>query len=313
MTSAKFFIFSDACPTDWLIDGHDEQWHTIANWVFQSDPALQPLVDQGLSHEKVLPQDELYVQFVDALKARLGSTRLKKWKTNETHRAAFGRAFCDLLSERRLLVTACSFQEKTLRGSVQALLNSYNRRIGGIEGRGIGFETFTDHKGRLQMKHSFVNFYGYHEIQAPLNQMLVLLFMSWFVADQYSFYSRDIVRDANSGFDKVALTVVSDKLSGDDDQRRKSEMNLRNLIDPESEGVPITLTRSAESDSFFGDLFVDNLAGFLNAAISNPRSDYGDFAREAATTGGWTGWHQLVESTSELASVSAMSRLSKIE
>jgi hypothetical protein len=110
------------------------------------------------------------------------------------------------------------------------------------------------------MKHSFINFHRYHEIAAPENQMLVLLFMAWFVAHQYGFYFRDIVSSGRYGFEGLHMTVVSDKLSGDDDSRRKSGANLRHPVDPQGDNVPLTLTRSRASDTFSGDLFVDNLA-----------------------------------------------------
>jgi len=206
-------------------------------------------------------------------------------------------------------VSACSFQEKTLRDSKPALLNSYNRMLGGIEGRRIGFEEFIDGKGRRQMKHSFVNFHGYHEIQAPVNQMLVLLLMSWFVADQFAFFSKDIVRSGQHGFNGLGVTVVSDKLSGDNDFQRKSERNLRHLLDPEHEDVPIVLTRSPTSDTFSGDLLVDNLAGWLTKAMTDPAGDYAAFARNLMSTGVWRGWHQLLPSTTELKAAPAEARL----
>ena len=312
MPLAHLYIFSDACPTDWLIDGHDDEWHTIVNWVFQSDPALQPLIDQGATHDAVLRLDGEYTRLIDALRAELKSPTLKKWRTGAKHKQAFTRAIAAIIPNNMPLVSACSFQEKTLRRSSQALLNSYNRRIGGVEGRGIAFEEFIDDKGRRQMKHSFVNFHGYHEIQAPTNQMLVLLLMSWFIGDQYNFYATNLIRDPNNGFSKVGLTVVSDRLSGDDDARRGSEMNLRSLIDPEHENIPFKLTRSATSDTVLGDLFVDNLAGFLNAAISEPLSDCGRLAQSVSATGVWTGSHQLVESDTELTAVPALARLSNL-
>jgi hypothetical protein len=91
---------------------------------------------------------------------------------------------------------------------------------------------------------------GYHEITGLENQLLVLLFMAWFVADQLVFYSRDIVEGSRHGFDRLAVTVVSDKLSGDDDSRPHNEQTLRRLVDPEDESVPIILTRSPKSDVF---------------------------------------------------------------
>jgi hypothetical protein len=309
MPTAHLYIFSDACPTDWLTDGHDKEWHTIVNLVFQSDPALHPLVDRGESHQVVLGQDAKYLQLVRKLQSQLPSSQLRKWKAGPRYRRSFCNAFAAIVQKHRPIVSACSFQEETLRASRLALMNSYNRRIGGIEGRGIGFEEFMDGKGRPQMKHSFVNFYGYHEIQAPVSQMLVLLLMSWFVADQYVFFCNHIVRNGRYGFDNLKVTVVSDKLSGDDDFRRRSELNLRNLIDPHHECVPVVLTRSPVSDTFSGDLFVDNLAGWLNAAMTDPAGDYATFARNLMDTDVWTGWHHLVPSTTELRAAPAKARL----
>ena len=327
MANAHLFLFSDACPDDWLHDGEEDRWHTIVTFVHQSDPKLQPLVEQKQGHEEVLSQDGLYTTLVSRIEAELpfgslwklgkgcngqgrpGRTKLAK----ERYQAAFRSAFATAQREFKPIISACSFQEKTLRVSKGALLQSYNRRLGGIEGCGVGFEEFTDGKGRLQMKHSFVNgnpaspACGFHEIQAPANQMLVLLLMSWFVADQFVFYFNDIVRSGRYGFDGLRFTVVSDKLSGD--FRCKNEQNLRNLIDPEGESVPLVLTRSALSDTFSGDLLVDNLAGWLTSAMADPTGEDAKYARSLIQTGVWTGWHQLLPSGSKLESTPAVSRV----
>lgn len=271
------------------MDGNDEQWHTIVNVVFWPDPSLQPLIDQGRNHEEVLGQDTSYTNLISKISAQLRSGRLRKWKTSSAYQASFCRTFASIQVGCEMLVAACSFQEKTLRASKRALLQAYNDHIGGIEGRGIGFAEFTDAKGRLQVKHCFLNFHGYHEIQASENKMLVLLLMSWFIADQFRFYFNDIVRRGRRGCDGLALTVVSDKLSGDTTLRTESEQNLRNLIDPEGAHTPVVLTRSATSDTFSGDLVVDNLAGWLNSAISNPAGKHAEFARSLVPTGVWTG------------------------
>ena len=54
------YLFSDACPTDWLSDGRDDTWHTIANFTFQSDPTKQSLVEAGSPHFEILASDQLY-------------------------------------------------------------------------------------------------------------------------------------------------------------------------------------------------------------------------------------------------------------
>jgi hypothetical protein len=309
MADAHLYFSSDACPSDWLVAGQDDTWHTIVNFVFQSDPSLQSQVESGHSHIDGLSLDRLFNDLVTTLQAKLPSRQLRKWSTGPSYRTRFCQAFKAIQPEYKPIVSACSFQEKTLRASKVALIHSYNEHIGGIEGRGIGFEEFTDGKGRLQMKHSFLNFHGYHEIQAPESQMLVLLLMSWFIADQYVFYRKDIVTSKRYEFNRLGITIVSDKLSGDDDFRRKSELNLRNLIDPDGQGVPIVLTRSPQSDTYQGDLLADNLAGFLNAAISDPGGEFAQHAIVIAPSGVWTGWYVLLSSQDKLQSVPALSCL----
>jgi hypothetical protein len=56
-------------------------------------------------------------------------------------------------------------------------------------------------------------------------------------------------------------------------------------------------------------LDADNLAGWLNAAVSDPAGNFGEAAREIARTGVWTGWHVLKDSSTELESMPAISRL----
>lgn len=313
MPTAHLYVFCDACPTDWLSDGQDETWHTIVNFVFQSSPDLQERLESGALHTDLLALDSTYTHFVRTLESGLPSSQLKKWKTGPGYRSRFSRAFGQVVGSNKPLVSACSFQEKTLRSSKDALLASYNRHIGGIEGRGIGFEEWLDDRGRLRMKHSFVDMHGYHEIQGLESQILVLLLMSWFAADQYIFYRKDILSGRRYGFDRLAMTVVSDTLSGDDHSQRFNEQNLRRLIDPDSADVPIVLTRSPESDSFSGDLIADNLAGWLNGAVSDPASSFGDAVRAVADAGVWTGWHVLKQSSTKLESTPAMARLQSLD
>ncbi|MEZ0297671.1 MAG: hypothetical protein ACAI35_14575 [Candidatus Methylacidiphilales bacterium] len=315
------YFFSDGCPTDWLQDGKDDQWHTIVNMLIQSDPQLQPMVDQGNDHVAVLDQDTRYQSMVKELQKELSTGKLGKWRPKhirkrndkERYRESFCKAFTAIVPKYRPLVSACSFQEKVLRDSKQALLNDYNQHIGGVEGRGIGFGEYIDSKNRRCMKHSYVNFYGYHEIDTLENKALVLLLMAFFVADQYVFHSKKIRETKPRGIEGLRFTVVSDTLSGDDQDKRFSEENLRKLIDPDPYPFPenapiITLTRSPASDTFSGDLIVDNLAGWLNSAMMDPTGKYAQYARNLASKGVWAGWHHLLPSTTKLVSEPAINR-----
>lgn len=199
MTKAHIYLFSDACPSDWLVLGSDDVWHTIVNFVFQSDPNLHPLIKEGCSHEEVLPKDEIYNRFIAAIQSKLRHKKLQKWKTGGDYKKRFCNAFAAAIPEFKPIISACSYQEKTLRDSKTALLNSYNNLLGGVEGRGIGFAETLDNKGRNQMTHSYMNVNGLQKIHALENKMLVLLMMSWFVADQYVFFSIRLFVVDNTG------------------------------------------------------------------------------------------------------------------
>jgi hypothetical protein len=123
LAAAHLYVFSDASPSDWLADGHEEDWHTIVNFVFQSDPTLLPAIESGRSHEEVLPQDSLYSRFVNSLESQLPSNTLKKWSGSRgSYQKQFCNAFTASLLESKPMISACSFQEKTLRNSKNTLL-----------------------------------------------------------------------------------------------------------------------------------------------------------------------------------------------
>ncbi|WP_180128151.1 hypothetical protein [Rhodoferax sp. BLA1] len=305
MPAAHIYIFSDASPTDWLSVGSEGEWHTIANLVVQTDPQLFTNGFGEVTHEAALPADPKYLALIDCIKQNLPSGQLRKWSTGPGYKARFCRAVTLLPAGLQPVISGLSFQERALRQSEAAVLQAYNQLIGGVEGRGIGFSDYLDGRGRRCLRHSFINCFGHHEISGPDTQLLVLLLTAWRIADQYSFYYREIVQSGRFGFDDLLCTVVSDKLSGDDDVRTKAETTLRNLVDPDRETTPIRITRSTKSDDFSGDLLVDNIAGWLNTAIREPSGDI------AATTRGLTGkkqlagWHYLVPSGKDLRLASA--------
>ena len=305
MPAAHMYIFSDACPTDWLTPGEEHQWHTIVNFSVQTNPALFAAGPSDISHETALTRDPDYQELLATLTSQLPYRSLKKWNTRGGYKARFARALASFGQERSPIINALSFREGDLRSSERAVLAAYNSRIGGVEGRGISFAEYTDKRGRRCLRHKFLNFHGLHTLEGPDSQLLVLLLMAWRIADQYAFYYREIVQSGRYGFSDLIVTVVSDRLSGDDEIKRKSEQLLQNLIDPEAERSPIRLTRSKQSDTFSGDLFVDNCAGLLNAAISDPTSEAALAARQASRLLD-RGWHALSPDLAEIHLRSAL-------
>jgi len=305
MSHAHIFLFSDASGGDWLAEGHGDRWHTIANFLFQSDPELQSFIEESQSHEDILMRDRLYIQFLEALKAQLPAGILQKWSSGPDYKNAFCNAFATIAPKFEIIISACSFQEKILRASKNGLLKSYNQLIGGVEGRGIGFANTTSRKKNPPIKHSYVNHHGFHEIESTEDELLPLLLMTWFIADQYIFHYKNIVLSGKSDFKDLAITVVSDNLSSDG----SSEQRLRDLIDPEGNGIPIVIKKSTNSDTFSGDLLVDNVAGWLNHSLIYPDKEYAKVAKDLAPTGILDGWHELLSNDSQISSQPAVRRL----
>lgn len=300
MRMAHLYLFVDGCPSDWLTHGHEETWHTIVCVGFQSDPSLEALIANGADHNLALLADGAFEDLLSKLTTRSGRLQLSKWKKSEAYQRRFIDAFLMMAktTQWRPSVNAYSFQEKTLRAAKPALLAEYNATRPDHD---IGFVEFDDRKGRRVMKHEFVNFGGYHVLERLENQLLVLLLMAWAIADQYRFHRRAILDQPHLGFGHVALTVVSDTLSGDSDLTRDSEQVLKWLLDTDADTpatqTPITVTHSPRSDTHPGDLLADNLAGWLNAALQDPNGEYGRLFLESSALDHFVSWHEVLAST----------------
>jgi hypothetical protein len=306
---AHLYLFSEASPSNWLATGNDEAWRTVVNFVFESDRDLPEHIDRGETHIEVLSQDLKYTSFIKDLESHLPNGTLRKWNARGGYKSRLCYAFGMVMSKYKPIVSACSFQEKTLRASKSALIGSYNRSIGAHEGKETGSEKFADTKRRLQRGRSSTSFHGYREVQSSENQMLVLLFMSWFIGRQYRAYHDKIVKGGHHDVGPMGLTIVSDKLSGDDDTRLMHEQNLRKLINSEGKAGKISLTRSTLGVPHSGDLLADNLTGWLNAAISDPKGEFSQKAKAIDYTGVWAGWTVLLNSVDEPKFVPALSYL----
>ncbi len=306
---AHLYLFSEASPSNWLATGNDEAWRTIVNFVFESDLYPQEQIDRSETHMEALSQDSKYAGFIKDLESHLPNGTLRKWNARGGYKSRLCYAFGMVMSEYRPIISACSFQEKTLRASKATLLTTYNGNIGVGVGEGTGPEKIKDSKWRLQKRRSSTSFHGHQELQSSENQMLVLLFMSWFIARQYRSYRDKILKGGHPDVDVTGLTIVSDKLSADDDSRLRHQQNLRKLIDPEGKVVKIALIRSNLGVPHSGDLLADNLTGWLNAAISDPKGEFAQKAKGIDYTGVWGDWSLFLGSVDKPEFVPALSYL----
>lgn len=224
MSTAHFYVFGDGCPTDWLETGRDDRWHTLVYLLFQSDPHLQGRIGPGIHFHEVLENDPAFQDLVLRVQQQFPGNKLKKWKTPGTYKRRFVEAFSLLWNSDLPAINAFSFEERTLRESKEALIRAYNEQ-GRTDGD-IGFGEDHDARSRTVMRHEYVDQRGYHRIERLENQMLVLLFMAWAIADQYRFYRAQMPSNVRH----LSFTVVSDKLSGDDDVKEFSAAQSRNAI-----------------------------------------------------------------------------------
>lgn len=288
-----FYLFADGCPTDWLQAGHDEDWHTIAYFAFQSDPSLDSKRVSGLDHTAILPLDSLFNEILQAFFVQsTGQYCLKKWKSGSggsSYRLNFIKSLSEIDSEKYPQLNAISFQEKELRSYEQQLLEEFNTLFGG---QPIGFEFVTDSRSRPAWRHSYMHWQtGFHVIERPVEQLLVLLLMARIIGDQFSFYRNKILGNKALGFEAFQMTVVSDRLSGDNDLRSYCEYTLRFLLSTDQE--QISLTRSNVSDTFIGDLLVDNVAGLLNECMANPKGELAKQLKKISHLKCLEGWQVL--------------------
>lgn len=301
--TAHMYLFSDGCPTDWLQDGHEETWHTIVNVLVESDPAQIGAVVQDNNYEILLAFDLQYSAMISAISEKLPDQQLRQWKSGGKYKKAFCKSIQQVAEKCNFLISACSFQEKTLRFSQAALLNSVGSRIGGSDGRGAFFSEFVDPKGRLQMQQAFMNFSGYHELCAPKNQMLVMLLTAWFAHNQYDFHKKSFSEFSTGN---LLFTFIADTFSGDDDSNPKSLTILRNLVDPDGNNPNVRVVSTALSKEFSGAILVNNFAGLLDEAISNPLGEFAEQLIQLESTGIWSGWNLMLPSCTTLNATPAI-------
>jgi hypothetical protein len=304
----QLFLFSDACPTDWLEDGQDGRWHTAVHALFSPSEDVSQQLLRGQTHEELLPRDQKYSRMIQELADGLPRRAFRAWKKAErSYRVAFCRSFIRACKRELFAVNVTSFQEGVLRSSQRAVLKAFNGLLGGPEGRGIGFSEQVDAKGRRLLTHEYVDFDGFHRLQAPDNQMLVLLLLAWWVMDQYHFYRR---REW-AAVPQLELIVVSDILSGDHQavENSRAHQIIRRLLTAPFDGPARVVTRSKAKDQCAGDLIVDNLAGWLNEAITDSQNEFGQLARDAMSVGIFDGWNVLLPSDAELLAEKAEVRL----
>lgn len=292
MNTCHIYLFTDSCPTDWLINGMEESWHTIAYFVFQSDPKeIQHLqLNKQENFNLAIERDSQFHRLLAAFKHPHNKQfMLKKWNSGDVYRKKFLSALNQIDPQFYPQFNALSFQEKTLKLYEPQLMVKFNQIF---SGKPIGFEKLCDTKGRPIMRHSYVDILtGYHVIERPVNQMLVLLLMATIIGDQFIFYRNKVLANREWGFDKFKMTVVSDRLSGDNDIKQYAENTLKFLLTTSNE--EIVLTKSPISDHYAGDLVVDNLAGLLNECISDVKGKTMQKLSALASLAFLRGWNKL--------------------
>jgi hypothetical protein len=248
------FLFTDGSPEDRLADGHEERWHTQAFFAYDA-----PFFHR-FGFETVLNADPYFTQMI----ATFG--HLRKWaRARPRYKDRFAKTLKSFDLNKQPHLNAISYKESHLRAAEQKLLQSLNRSM---LGRAFGFERIGNAENPM-LRHSYVNMTGFHVLERPENQMLVLILVARAIVDQYSFYAQKL---RQQGILSMQMTVVSDRLAGDGDNAEAAKHLLHFMLDPclywdSLSHHQIFLTRSPVSDQFSADLLVDNYAGYLNRLV----------------------------------------------
>jgi hypothetical protein len=256
----------------------------------------------------LLVKDSLYSEFFECFEQQLGG-KLKKWSDgggDSSYRKRFQTAFVHFQPTLPVWVNALSFRECDLRQSQDRILSAYNSHSG--MDNTIGFQEFVDVRGRTIMQHEFVSMHGYHKLSRPKEQVLVMLAQSWSLNDQFLFYQRRLREEAVRIDWNLLMTVASDTLSGDNDKRRDAENILRHVRDPYRE-PPIRFGRIPKKTEL-GNLFVDNIAGWLNECLCEPMGESALTALRAEDR--LFGWNELIAGET-WATSSVLLRLREIQ
>lgn len=308
MTIAHLLVFSDGCPSDWLGPNVDSQeWRTYVCLCLQMG-CLPVLLDDGTVDVDLLVRDRLYCEFFECFERQLGG-KLKKWSDgggDSGYRKRFQTAFVQFQPALPVWVNALSFRECDLRQSQDPILSAYNSHSG--MNNTIGFQEIVDARGRITMQHEFLSMHGYHKLSRPKEQVLVLLAQAWSLNDQYLFYRKKLREEATRNGWDLLMTVASDTLSGDNYKRRDAEYILRHLLDPYRE-PPIRFGRIAKKTEL-GNLFVDNIAGWMNECLCEPMGDSAKTALLADDR--LCGWNELIAGETWTTS-SILNRLREIQ
>lgn len=302
------FVFSDACPTDWL--GTNDCWHTIANFTFESDPNTTPNIQNGTKDPEVLTLDQEYQFLLSEITKHLPNQKIKSWKSRGSYKQKFYRSLKSANLEGKLLISAVSFLESSLIASESALKNAYYVLAQGSDGRGLIFNEYTDAKGRVRLQQKFVSFDGTHDLDLPKSKVLVIYLMAFFFLSQHDFYQRSLTTATP---ESLKFTVVTDYLSGDDDNRKHAEMFLRTLLNPDGDSDVIEIAQSKRNAESTGDFLADNIAGMLNGALADPKGEMSKSVLELEQSQIFAGWHILLPSTEKLERESGVSVLKRLK
>jgi len=241
MSTIELKIYCDGCPTDWLSDNNPSQWHTIAF---------------------VLDFDSITLKaFAEVVCAQLPSAKLRQWKdSGASYRNVIPQAVANALTSNPLIINVVSFTEETARAIFAACCSDLK----------IRFEESNDAKGRKVLLHQFVTFDGYYRIEGIEKKVVPVVIWVWLFLHQYQFYETHVARDVPNS--TLALTVIVDRLSGDNDQIKWGEHALFNTINPDREDL-IKIQISPDDVPHEGDLLADNIAGALNAFMQESSLD----------------------------------------
>lgn len=237
-------IFYDGQPTDWIPSStttNSPLWHTFA-FLIISD------------YEKFKIHTDKIVSRIGQFK--YWSTGKKRASTRNYQKRVFS-ALTDYWTKEAGLINIVSFNESDLINNSKFILQNWSE-----SGGPIGFQIINENGNEIGV-HSYVDFYGFHEIKINTKKLFTLLPLAYLIRDQYYFY-----KTQNTSDKILFANLCLDPLSGDNHNSLEACENLKLIVKHQfSNSLLITINEISKAQQKYQFQIVDNFSGLFNKII----------------------------------------------
>jgi len=239
-------VYFDGQPTDWISTStisNAPLWHTFTFLIISDYEKFEICKDQIIT--------------------RIGQFKYwsigKKRASTKNYQIKVFSAFTDFWTNEAGSINIVSFNESELLHNSSFILQNWSE-----SGQPISFQIKNENGYEIGV-HSYVDFYGFHEIKIKTKKLFTLLPLAYLIRDQYYFYQ------TNNKSDKILFAnLCLDPLSGDNQNSVSACENLKLIVKHQfSNSLLITINEIPKAQQKSQFQIVDNFSGLFNTIIKD--------------------------------------------